>query len=159
MVRQSTVESCSIRLRRWQAMWPYMFSDKEFTVAVLAQNEFQIWKIWVWIFRSFEVDFLIFVGGAGGGAPVWDTRQNWMLQGIHKNDRIALQLGSNEMILITYSIVRTTFCDLSPILELQYTTYCNRSSKLPVFLRIILFRPWGSLFVFTACFYLLPFPR
>ena len=114
-------------------MWPYMFSDKEFTVVVLARNWFQIWKIWVWIFRSFEVDFLIFVGGAGGGAPVWDTRQNWMLQGIHKNDRIALQLGSNEMILITYSIVRTTFCDLAPILELQYDLTVKSLQNCPFF--------------------------
>ena len=101
-------------------MWPYMFSDKAFSVGLLARNGFQIRKIQVWIIKSFEVNFLIFVGGAGGGAPVWGTRPNRRSHYFYKNDRISLKPVSNEMILNTYSIVRCTFCDFALILELQY---------------------------------------
>ena len=56
-----------------------MFSDKDLSVGMLARNGFRIRKIQVQLVTLFEADFLIFVGGAGGGAPVWATRPNQML--------------------------------------------------------------------------------
>ena len=114
-------------------MWPYMFSDKAFSVGLLARNGFQIRKIQVWIIKSFEVNFLIFVGGAGGGAPVWGTRPNRRSHYFYKNDRIGLKPVSNKMVLNTYLIVRTTFCDLTLILELQYDLTVKSLQNCPFF--------------------------